>query len=350
MEKTFLIMNKENLYLITFFIALLSSFLLTPFFRFIAMKFNIYDKPITAVKTHKVSTPYLGGLAIWSGWTISLLIIRLISNFPTGTLNNLRSLIIGSFLLLLLGLCDDIKKGGLGFKIKFLIQIIACLVVVVGFDIRINFIENYILSVIVSIFWIIGLSNAFNIIDIMDGLSSGVAAISALLFFIIAFPSEMIYVNFCSLALCAACLGFIPYNLSKKMKIFMGDTGSLAIGFILATVAMGTSYTKINPVAIIAPLFVLAVPVFETTFVSIIRMKNGKNPFLGSKDHFPLRLEKAGLSRPRILVFIYCMALVFGILAYFVVNSSPLEACIIFVATIVCLILFSIKLSKIKMD
>jgi len=350
MEKTFLIMNTEFLYILTFLMAFVIAAIMTPFFRFIAMKFNIYDKPITAVKTHKISTPYLGGLAIWTGWTVSLLIIRLISNFPTGTLNNLRSLIIGSFLLLLLGLCDDIKKGGLGFKIKFLIQIIACLVVVVGFDIRINFIENYVLSVIVSIFWIIGLSNAFNIIDIMDGLSSGVAAISALLFFIIAFPSEMIYVNFCSLALCAACLGFIPYNLSKKMKIFMGDTGSLAIGFILATVAMGTSYTKINPVAIIAPLFVLAVPVFETTFVSIIRMKNGKNPFLGSKDHFPLRLERAGFSRPKILAFIYCMALLFGILAYFVVNSSPVEACIIFVVAIVCLILFSVKLSKIKMD
>jgi len=350
MEKVILIMDTKILYLLTFLMAFLSSILLTPFFRFVAIKLNIYDKPITAVKTHKVSTPYFGGLAIWTSWTISLLIIRLISNFPTGTLNNLRSLIVGSFLLLLLGLFDDIKKGGLGFKLKFLIQIIACLIVVVGFDIRINFIENYILSVFLSIFWIIGLSNAFNLIDIMDGLSSGVAAVAALFFFIIAFPGEFVYVNFCALALCAACLGFIPYNLSKKMKIFMGDTGSLAIGFILATVAMGTSYTKINPVAVFAPILVLAVPIFETTFVSIIRMKNGKNPFLGSKDHFPLRLEKAGLSRPKILVFIYCMAIVFGILAYFIVNSNPILACIIFAITIVCLILFSVKLSKIKMD
>ena len=317
MEEVILIMNTDFLYLLTFLMSFFLAAVLTPFFRFVAIKFNIYDKPITAVKTHKISTPYLGGLAIWAGWAISLLIIRLISNFPTGTLNNLRSLIVGSLLLLILGLCDDIKKGGLGFKFKFLIQIIACLIVVVGFDIRINFIENYFLSVVVSIFWIIGLSNAFNIIDIMDGLSSGVAAISALLFFVIAFPSEMIYVNFCSLALCAACLGFIPYNLSKKRKIFMGDTGSLAIGFILATVAMGTSYTKINPVAVFAPLLVLAVPIFETTFVSIIRMKKGKNPFLGSKDHFPLRLEKAGLSRPKILFFVYCMAFIFGILAWF---------------------------------
>ena len=350
MERAFLTMNTELLYVLTFFMSFLLSVLLTPFFRFIAMKFNIYDKPITAVKTHKISTPYLGGLAIWTGWAISLLVIRLISNFPTGTLNNLRSLIIGSLLLLILGLCDDIKKGGLGFKFKFLIQIIACLIVVVGFDIRINFIENYFLSAIISIFWIIGLSNAFNLIDIMDGLSSGVAAIAAGFFFVVAFPSEMIYVNFCSLALCAACLGFIPYNLSKKKKIFMGDTGSLAIGFILATVAMGTSYTKINPVAVFAPLLVLAVPVFETIFVSIIRMLNGKNPFLGSKDHFPLRLEKAGLTRSKILIVIYGMAFIFGMLAYFIIKLSSKDACIIFAIAVITLILFSIKLAKIKMD
>ena len=235
-------MDNTILYLITFFTAYIISFILTPLFRYIAIKFEIYDRPLTAVKTHKINTPYLGGLAIWSGWVISLILIRFITNFPTGTLNNLRSIITGSFMLLILGLCDDIKKGGLGFKFKFLIQIIACLIVTVGFDIRINFIENYILSVLISIFWIIGLSNAFNLIDIMDGLSCGTAAIAAFFFFIIALPSEMIYVNFCAIALFAACLGFIPFNLSKSKKIFMGDTGSLSIGFILATIAMGTSY------------------------------------------------------------------------------------------------------------
>ena len=113
-------MNNEILYLITFLIAFIVSFVLTPCFRFIAKKFDIYDRPTSAVKTHKESVPYLGGIAIWSGWVISLIAIRFITDFPTGTLNNLRSVIIGSFLLLLLGLCDDIKKGGLGFKFKFL--------------------------------------------------------------------------------------------------------------------------------------------------------------------------------------------------------------------------------------
>ena len=343
-------MSNGILYLITFFTAYLITLILTPCFRYIAIKFNIYDRPITAVKTHKVSTPYLGGLAIWNGWVISLILIRFITNFPTGTLNNLRSVIIGSFMLLLLGLCDDIKKGGLGFKFKFLIQIIACLIVVYFFDIRINFIENKILSVIISIFWIIGLSNAFNLIDIMDGLSCGTAAIAAFFFFIIALPSEMIYVNFCAVALLAACLGFIPFNLSKSKKIFMGDTGSLSIGFILATVAMGTSYTKISPIGVFAPLLILAIPIYETVFVSIMRMIKGKNPFLGSKDHFPLRLEKMGYSRKQILIFIYILSFILGIFSYTIVKINDNISYLIFCFVILLLIIFSVRLSKVKVD
>jgi UDP-GlcNAc:undecaprenyl-phosphate GlcNAc-1-phosphate transferase len=343
-------MENLILYSITFFTAYVVSLILTPFFRYIAIKFNIYDRPLTSIKTHKTSTPYLGGLAIWSGWVISLILIRFITNFPTGTLNNIRSVLVGSFLLLVLGLCDDIKKGGLGFKFKFLIQIIACIIVVVGFDIRINFIENYFLSVLISIFWIIGLSNAFNLIDIMDGLSCGVAAIAAFFFFIIALPSEMIYVNFCACALIGGCLGFLPFNLSKSKKIFMGDTGSLSIGFILATIAMGTSYTRINPIAIFAPILILTIPIYETTFVSIIRMKKGRNPFLGSKDHFPLRLEKLGLTRKQILIFIYILSVIFGIFAYITVNINENISYLIFFIVIILLFCFSVKLSKVKMD
>ena len=343
-------MDNNILYLITFFIAYIIALILTPFFRYVAKIFDIYDRPLTAVKTHTVSTPYLGGLAIWCGWVISLILIRFITNFPTGTLNNLRSVIVGSFLLLFLGLCDDIKKDGLGFKFKFLIQIIACLIVVIGFDIRIKFIENYILSVLISIFWIIGLSNAFNLIDIMDGLSCGVALISAFFFFIIALPNEMIYVNFCAIALVANCLGFLHYILSKKKKIFMGDTGSLSIGFILAIIAMGTSYTKISPVGVFAPLLILAVPIYETIFVSIMRMIKGKNPFLGSKDHFPLRLEKIGYSRKQILIFVYILSFILGIFAYTIVNLNDNISYLIFSLVIILLVWFSIKLSKVKVD
>ncbi len=350
MEQTFLNTNTIFLYIINFAAAYVISLILTPILRYVAVKYNIYDRPITAVKTHKISTPYLGGIAIWTGWCISLIIIRLITNFPTGTLNNLRSVIAGSFLMLILGLYDDIKKDGLNFKLKFLIQIIAAIIVVIFFNIRIQFMENYILSVLISIFWIIGLSNAFNIIDIMDGLSGGVATIAAFFFLIIALPSEMIYVNFCSTALMGGILGFLPYNLSKNKKIFMGDTGSLSIGFILATVAMGTSYTKINTAGILAPLLILTIPIYETIFVSIMRILKKKNPFLGSKDHFPLRLEKMGYSRKQILIFIYLLCFIFGIFAYISVTGSSLLSYINFLTVLIFLFLFSIKLAKADTD
>lgn len=343
-------MITENFYIISFAVAFFVSLPATLFFRFVAMKLNIYDHPITAVKTHKISTPYLGGLAIWSAWIISLITIRLFTNFPTGTLTNIRALLIGSLLFLLLGLFDDIKKGGLGFKIKFLIQIAASLVVTVGFDIRISFIDNYFISVILSIVWIIGLSNAFNLIDIMDGLSCGIATIASFFFFFIALPSEMLYVNFSAIALVGACLGFLPYNLSKKRKIFMGDTGSLSIGFILATIAMGTSYTNMNLIGLFAPLLILAVPIFETVFVSLVRIEKGKSPFLGSKDHFPLRLEKIGFSRKQILIIVYIVCAVLGIFAYLFVNLSGILSLVILGFIAMFFIFASYKLAKVRMD
>ena len=130
----------------------------------------------------------------------------------------------------------------------------------------------------------------------------------------------------------------------------MGDTGSLSIGFILAIIAMGTSYTKISPVGVFAPLLILAVPIYETIFVSIMRMIKGKNPFLGSKDHFPLRLEKIGYSRKQILIFVYILSFILGIFAYTIVNLNDSISYLIFSLVIILLVWFSIKLSKVKVD
>ncbi|MDR2192554.1 MAG: undecaprenyl/decaprenyl-phosphate alpha-N-acetylglucosaminyl 1-phosphate transferase, partial [Endomicrobium sp.] len=271
-------MSTEILYAAAFFIALLISAAATPLCRVIAVKLNILDNPISEVKTHKKSAPYLGGAAIAAGWLASLFIIRFATSFPDGTLRSLRGIIYGSLITLLLGFIDDKKYKGLGFKSKFLIQIAAAAIVVFGFDIRINFIPIYWLSCAVSVFWIVGVTNAFNIIDIMDGLSSGIAFIAALAFLFISLPTEMIYVNFCAAALGGALLGFIPFNLSKSKKIFMGDTGSLFIGFILASLAMGTSFTAISEIGLFAPLLILAVPLYETFFVSAVRIGNGKSP------------------------------------------------------------------------
>ncbi|MHB9155284.1 MAG: glycosyltransferase family 4 protein [Endomicrobiales bacterium] len=334
---------------LTFAISIAISYALTPVFRFLAVRFNILDHPYSDIKTHRVPTPYLGGLAIWSGWVISLFVIRLLTHFPTGTLRSLRGVLIGSLVIITLGLIDDVMPGGLGFKKKFVIQTLAALVLLV-FSIHLQFISPYPVALAFSILWVIGITNAFNIVDIMDGLSSGIAVVASLAFVFIALPTEQIYVNFSAAALAGGCLGFLPYNLSKNRKIFMGDTGSLTIGFILAAVSMGTSYTRFNDIALLAPLLILAIPMYDTFLVMYLRWRKGMSPFLGSKDHFALRLEKLGFSRRQILVITVLACTILSVGAYLVTRLPLAGASVLVTVFVVAALFISLRLSKVKID
>lgn len=344
-----IIKQAQFLYLITFSIALIISFILTPILRIIASKFQILDIPHSKIKTHNNPTPYLGGLAIWLGWIISLFIIRLFTHFPTGTLRSLRGIIVGSIMILFLGLTDDLLPKGLGFGKKFIIQILAAFAILL-FDIRLHFVTPYSMAVILSVIWIVGITNAFNIIDIMDGLSSGLALISSLALLFIALPTEQIYVNFCAAALAGGCLGFMPFNLSKKKKIFMGDTGSLTIGFILAAISMGTSYTTANEIGLLAPLLILAIPIYDTILVTYFRMRKGQSPFLGSKDHFALRLEISGFSRIQILIITFSASAFLSLSAFLVTRLTFIWALLLFVVVFIAALLTSYKLSKVEVN
>jgi len=338
-----------SLYLITFAIALSVSLLLTPLCRLIAIKLNIFDHPHSDVKTHKVSTPYLGGLAIWIGWFVSLFVVRFFTHFPTGTLRSLRGIITGSIVILCLGLFDDVLPLGLGFRKKFLVQSVAAICIIL-FGVRLSFISPYFMAFGFSVIWVVGITNAFNIIDIMDGLSSGIAVIASLAFLFIALPNEQIYVNFCAIALAGGCLGFIPYNFSRDKKIFMGDTGSLTIGFILAAVAMGTSYTKLNIIGLFAPLLILAIPVYDTFLVMYLRWRRGISPFLGSKDHFALRLERMGYSRKQILAITYMASALLSLGAFLVTRLPFRYAAELFGFIIIIALLTGYRLSRVKID
>lgn len=341
--------NAFNLYILAFVLSLALSLLLTPVFRRLAIRFGILDHPLSDIKTHKISTPYLGGLAIWGSWIISLFIIRLFTHFPTGTLRSLRGIIIGSGIVLALGFVDDVIPKGIGFKKKFVVQAAAALCIIL-FDIRLHFVKPDFMAILLSIFWVVGITNAFNIIDIMDGLSSGIAVIASLAFLFIALPSEQIYVNFCAVALAGGCLGFIPYNLSSKRKLFMGDTGSLTIGMILAALSMGTSYTRLNNIGLFAPLLILAIPIYDTLLVMVLRWKKGMSPFMGSKDHFALRLERMGYSRRQILVISYTASAVLAFGA-FLVTRLPFNAAALLCAFIVAIALaISYRLSLVNMS
>lgn len=214
---------------------------------------------------------------------------------------------------------------------------------------QIHFIKPDYLAVGLTIVWVVGITNAYNIIDIMDGLSASQAAIAALAFLMISLPSEELYVNFASSALAGAAIGFIPWNLSDKRKIFMGDSGSMLLGFLLAGISMGTRYSDVNNIGVYAPLLILLVPMYDTFFVMYLRLRQGKSPFLGSKDHFALRLESLGYSRRDIVLMAGAAAGFLGFLAFIITQITIIWALCVYLVVIIELLLLSHHLAQVSM-
>lgn len=306
--------------------ALAFSAAFTPLARRAAIRWNALDHPSSPVKTHRSPTPYLGGLAVYAAVAGALLLLRLTTNFPSGTLRSLRAILAGGGFMVAVGLMDDLKRGGLDFRWKFFFQFLGALLLM-AFDIRIKFIQPDWLGGIFTVLWVVGITNAFNIIDIMDGLSTSQAMVACLGFLLIALPGEEIYVNVAAAGLAGACLGFLPYNLSERRKIFMGDTGSLFLGFTLAAVSMGMSYSSETEFGLFAPLLILALPIYDTLFVSILRIRQGKSPFLGSKDHLALKLRAAGLSSGGVVSALAATAAFASIAAYAVIRAPFYVSC-----------------------
>lgn len=323
----------------TFFCAFLITFLATPAARSLAVFLHILDHPHTPIKTHRGAVPYLGGLALFGGFAGSLFLLRVMTSFPTGTLRSLRGLLLGGLFLMGVGLVDDLKKPqGLSFQAKFIFQFIAAFILIY-FDIRIRFIQPDWLAILLTVLWVTGISNAINLIDIMDGLAASQTLVAALGFLLISIPSEQVYVNVAAAALAGASLAFIPHNMSRKRKIFMGDMGSLLLGFLLAGLSLGTTYTQWSDVGVLAPLLILGLPVYDTFFVTALRIKEGKSPFLGSKDHLALKLRAMGLSTEQVVLVFAAAALALSAAAY-LLTLTPFLASLFVVAGVLLLGLF----------
>lgn len=333
-------------YVVAFFFALALAYVLTPLFRKIALKFEILDHPVPDIKIHPKPVPYLGGLAIWLAFIVTLLGVRLLTHFPTGTLRNLRGIFYGGTLIMALGLIDDIWK--LDYRVKLFGQFMASLILIL-YNIRIEFISSLPLSIFLTIFWVVGITNAINIIDIMDGLAAGVVVIAGLAFSFIALPTEKIYVNFAALALAGSCLGFLRYNW-QPARIFMGDSGSLFIGFILAAISLGESYTTINNIGLFAPLLVLGIPIYDTLLVIFFRILKGKSIFAGSRDHFAFRLEAMGYERKKVVLINYYLTAILGLSAFLITAVKFELAVIIYAAIIVFAILYATRLIYVRVE
>jgi len=302
----------------TYVLILISALLLatgaTPVAGWVARRLGIMDQP-SARKQHIVATPLLGGLAIYLAFIIALILWG-----DRFYVKQVAGIILGGTLVSFMGLWDD--RRGLGPIVKLVGQFLAAGVLVIT-DVRISMFPWLWLNIAATLLWIVTITNAMNLLDNMDGLSGGIAAIAAIFFLLFAAMSKQYLVGALAAALVGACIGFLRYNLNPA-RIFMGDTGSLFLGFTLAAVGIKLRFPDNSAfVTWMVPALVLAVPIFDTTLVSISRLRRGLNPLTTpGKDHLSHRLARITGSPREAVLICYLLGCASGVVATFVTQAS----------------------------
>ncbi|MFC1517566.1 glycosyltransferase family 4 protein [Candidatus Margulisiibacteriota bacterium] len=285
-------------YILAFVVSFLFAIIFTPQLQRFAIKFNIVDNP-SARKVHKQAIPLLGGLAIFSSFAVALLLIAQ----PFSKV--VQGIFLGGTLMILLGLWDDylgMKPGK-----KFLGQIFIALVMIFIFGIHSDIFNGDSLDIFdftLSLIWIVGITNSFNLLDNMDGLSAGIAGIAACFFFLLAAQRGQVDLAITMAILAGSCFGFLKYNFSPA-SIFMGDMGSMFLGLTLALAGITVQVRSLTQWVIaetlpiqnfqiftgLIPLLILGIPIFDTTLVTVLRLTHGKKISDGGKDHSSHRLK-----------------------------------------------------------
>ena len=324
-------------YILVFLFSLLLSLLLTPVMRKVAISLKVLDYP-NERKIHRSPKPLLGGGAIYLSFLFTILIgilfirtgmVRFLPFSIQGYLPGIKNvlpkllvILIGGGVILGFGLIDDRVGLRPAFKLSGQIVIGICLFLV---GIRITlFIPNLFLSAIITIFWLTAITNGFNLLDNMDGLSVGVAVIASFLFFLLANGQGEIFISTILAVFLGSLLGFLRYNFHPA-KIFMGEAGSSFIGYLLATVAiLGTYYHQESPtfLPVIAPFLILGFPIFDMVSVVVIRMRRKKPIFGADKNHLSHRLVNLGMSQKGAVLFIYLVAFSLGLGALLLRNLN----------------------------
>lgn len=299
-----------------FLASLLLSLYLTPIFRDSARRIGIVDRPDGDLKTQKAPVPYLGGLAVFCAVLFPVAVFLRFSD-------QLMGLLLASCIVVMLGLIDDI--GRLSPRVKLLVQVIAVfLMIKSGIRIRIAFLPP-LACIVLTFLWMIVMTNGFNLIDVMDGLAGGVASVSAAaLAVIFLLQGKQIGMVVC-VSLAGALLGFLRYNRSPA-QIYLGDTGSLLLGFLLGGLAIDADYTFRNPLGWMTALAVFAVPLFEILFVSFLRFRRGASILVGSRDHFSLRLRKWKLSKNQTVLWSCAAAALSSGIGIIVMHFRPVAS------------------------
>ncbi|HEX2323826.1 MAG TPA: MraY family glycosyltransferase [Chloroflexota bacterium] len=304
-------------YLTVFGVALGASLVATPLAKGLARRVGVLDQP-SQRKVHLSPTPLMGGLAIYAGFWASVLAISRFQVaapevFLPDTTRELAAIFVATLTLMVVGVVDDKLRGGLPPGTKLAAQLVAAGVAIVG-GLQLRVFGVPWLDLPLTVLWIVGLSNAINLLDNMDGLSAGATAIAAVFFFAIAALNGQVLVGAMALALAGACAGFLRYNFNPA-TVFMGDTGTLFLGFLLAVIGLKLKASGPAWWSFILVVVVLALPIFDTGLVTAYRLRKRLALAQGGKDHTSHRLVKLGLPQRRAVLVLYGAAVCAGMVA-----------------------------------
>ncbi|MCC8129227.1 MAG: undecaprenyl/decaprenyl-phosphate alpha-N-acetylglucosaminyl 1-phosphate transferase [Clostridiales bacterium] len=309
-------------------VALVVAMAAVPLVRRLAIRMGAIDMPgVTGTDSerhlHKEPTPRMGGLAIFAGFLASMLLLVQLNT-------RLTTMLTGALIIVVLGMVDDVR--GLPALLKFAVQIVAALVAVAGGNV-ISYISAPtwiaasghlnlgVFSVPVSVLWIVLITNAVNLIDGLDGLAAGVSAISSVCLLIVAMGYSDITVAVLCAALAGGCIGFLPYNISPA-RIFMGDTGSTFIGFILAVASIQGLFKIYALISFAVPFCLLGLPIFDVCYAVIARVSHGENPMKADRKHIHYRLLDMGLTRQQTVAVLYIITGILGLTAVLLSTSE----------------------------
>lgn len=296
--------------------AFIISYLMTPSVKRFAEKVGAIDVPKDERRIHNHPIPRMGGLAIFLGFVLSTLVFVDMSTPVMG-------LLVGAVIIAVMGAVDDIVALNAWVKLAF--QILAAFVAVrcgividavsnPNFISEVNTIHVGYLAVPLTVLWIVGCTNAVNLIDGLDGLAVGVSAISSLTMMTVAVFVAGPDVVLILAALSGACLGFMPYNMNPA-KIFMGDVGSQLLGFVLATASIMGLFKMHALITFFVPIMAMAVPLADTVFAFVRRILKGQSPFHADKGHFHHRLLALGLNQKQVAAVLYAISAILGLFA-----------------------------------
>ena len=327
-----------------FIVSFAFTFATTPLVRRFAFKIGAIDIPKDNRRMHKKPTPRIGGLAIIFGFTVATLCFAQPSRQLYGTL-------AGAAIIAVMGVIDDCKN--LPAKLKFVIQIIAALVVVFAGDIKIDVFTNpnflsdnpywvlpEWLSVTLTVIWIVFITNAVNFIDGLDGLAAGVSAIMSISLVFISIRVGEYSIAILGIALMGSCFGFLPFNFNPA-KIFMGDTGSTFLGFMLATLSIQGVFKSYAVISFAVPLLILGLPLFDALFAMIRRILRGQSPMTADRGHLHHRLVDMGFSQKQTVFILYAISGVLGITAVLLAESGALRALLLVICVLILLLIGS---------